>query len=155
MLPERWLPIAGQPGYEVSDCGHVRSYIMRARSELRSTPRPLKPSANRGGYQIVRLHGKKAFFVHRLVMQAFVGTVPDGHEVDHMDNDPSNNHLANLQYVTRAQNYALRYARRRSYQCGHPVAGNTYRHRDVRTCLKCRRKAWRDAATRKRQAVAA
>jgi hypothetical protein len=43
-------------------------------------------------------------------MEAFVGPRPDGHEVNHIDGDRENNHLANLEYVTHAENITHAYA---------------------------------------------
>jgi DNA-binding transcriptional regulator YiaG len=43
-------------------------------------------------------------FVHRLVMLAFVGPCPAGHEVRHINGDPSDNRLVNLRYGTRSEN---------------------------------------------------
>jgi len=42
-------------------------------------------------------------YVHRLVAAAFIGPCPEGHHVHHIDNDPSNNFIENLRYVTPAE----------------------------------------------------
>lgn len=42
--------------------------------------------------------------IHSLVMAAFVGPRPDGHEINHKDGDVANNRLDNLEYVTPAEN---------------------------------------------------
>ena len=42
--------------------------------------------------------------VHRAVMLAFCGDCPTGHEVAHLDGNPSNNRLANLKFVTPKEN---------------------------------------------------
>lgn len=42
--------------------------------------------------------------VHKLVMAAFVGPVPSGHEVNHKDGIKSNNCLDNLEYLTPPEN---------------------------------------------------
>ena len=46
------------------------------------------------------------FYVHRLVAFAFIGPPPNAHawQVHHLDGDPSNNRLENLEYVTHQQN---------------------------------------------------
>jgi hypothetical protein len=47
-------------------------------------------------------------FVHRLVLLAFVGPCPAGHESRHLDGDPKNNRLTNLAWGTRLENMADR-----------------------------------------------
>lgn len=41
-------------------------------------------------------------YVHRLVAEAYLGA--SDLCVDHIDNDKTNNHVSNLQYLTRAEN---------------------------------------------------
>ena len=42
--------------------------------------------------------------LHRVVWEAFNGKIPQGMEVDHMDDDRSNNDLSNLRLLTKGQN---------------------------------------------------
>ena len=49
--------------------------------------------------------------VHRLVWETFKGEIPEGLEIDHMDNNRKNNALNNLQLVTRAENIRLKFDR--------------------------------------------
>lgn len=44
------------------------------------------------------------FDVHRVVARAFYGPPPPHMIVDHIDEDKLNNHLGNLQYITRSEN---------------------------------------------------
>ena len=44
------------------------------------------------------------FDVHRVVARAFYGPPPPHMIVDHIDEDKLNNHLLNLQYITRSEN---------------------------------------------------
>ena len=46
-------------------------------------------------------------FVHRLVYEAWVGEIPEGMTVDHIDGDKSNNHYTNLRLLTPEDNAAL------------------------------------------------
>ena len=48
---------------------------------------------------------------HRIVWETFNGEIPEGLEIDHMDNNRKNNALSNLQLVTRAENNRLRFVR--------------------------------------------
>lgn len=43
-------------------------------------------------------------FVHRIVYELFVGKIPEGYEIDHIDTNRSNNRLDNLRCVTRKEN---------------------------------------------------
>ena len=42
--------------------------------------------------------------VHRIIYKMFHGDIPKGMEVDHIDNDTTNNHKDNLRLVTKNQN---------------------------------------------------
>lgn len=56
------------------------------------------------GYLCIKYRGKK-YKVHRLVLETFVGFAPkDRPEVDHIDRNPSNNHVSNLRWVSRTEN---------------------------------------------------
>lgn len=48
------------------------------------------------------------WFVHRLVLETFVGPMPQGLQVRHLDGDPKNNHLVNLAYGSAKENAADR-----------------------------------------------
>jgi hypothetical protein len=47
---------------------------------------------------------RKTVYVHRLLAQYFLGGVPEGHEVNHIDGNPTNNALSNLEVITHAEN---------------------------------------------------
>lgn len=120
MGKERWLPIPGfERAYEVSDRGRVRSidrvhtyeridqYSGRVLTIVRRhRGRILRPAtnANDGHMSVVlgRAAGSKG--IHTLVLRAFVGPPPEGHECCHRDDDPSNNKLSNLRWGTRSDN---------------------------------------------------
>ena len=65
------------------------------------------PAASK--YTQVKAFVKKYSF-HGLVARAFMGPVPEGCTVDHIDNNPSNNHLSNLQYLSRSEQIKKSYA---------------------------------------------
>ena len=101
---ERWLPVVGYEGlYEVSDRGRVRS--------MRLVP-PLVMSlgwAKRGQYpRIVLRRGgdRQSLYVHRMVLEAFAGPAPDGHEASHLDGDMLNASATNLAWETKRVNHA-------------------------------------------------
>lgn len=110
-MNERWVPIRGYEGiYEVSTLGRVRRLVAAYGSPAGMF---MKSGHQRGGYRHVVLSrdGRKRIFkLHRLVLEHFVGPMPDGHEINHRDGDKYNNALTNLEYVTRAQNIQHAYA---------------------------------------------
>lgn len=66
----------------------------------------IKQRLNRG-YLIVTLSKnskQKHFYVHRLVASHFIGAIPDGMEVNHIDHDKTNNHVSNLEICTPSEN---------------------------------------------------
>lgn len=95
--------------YEVSSLGRVR----RLRRD--GSYRIKKPTERgKGGYLFMGIPkggGKmRAVYVHRLVMQTFIGPPPEGKEVNHIDGVKTNARLSNLEYVTHKEN-AQHYAR--------------------------------------------
>ena len=59
------------------------------------------------GYWYVNLMRDGVAFqnsVHRIVYNAFKGDLEDGLVVDHIDNNPKNNHIDNLQAITSRDN---------------------------------------------------
>ena len=104
---ERWLPIEGWEGYEVSDRGRVRTWRKWCRfGGMMDQPRVMKLRKTKLGYYMVMLTNKprrKNAGVHRLVLDAFVGPCP-GKVCRHLDGNPSNNHISNLAWGTPKQN---------------------------------------------------
>lgn len=102
---EVWKPVKGYEGYEVSDKGSVRSYRWQGR--IIEDCHYLVRSLDTRGYEYVSLclKGKpKKFFVHRLVLEAFVGLRPEGYDCCHYDGNPLNNWLSNISWDTHAKN---------------------------------------------------
>lgn len=106
MLKEEWRTIPGYEGFfSVSNNGRVRRDIGGSPSTYPGKIR--KQQACPRGYMKVSLWRDGAASTHRihkLVMLAFVGAYPDGHNINHKDGNPSNNALSNLEYVTYKEN---------------------------------------------------
>jgi hypothetical protein len=101
---EVWLPVVGYEGlYEVSDRGRVR--------RVTATHKPaghILSTQDSNGYRLLVLCKDaicRRFTAHSIVMAAFVGPCPEGREINHIDGVKSNNHLPNLEYVTRSENH--------------------------------------------------
>jgi len=95
--------------YTITEDGRVWSKVRN---------RWLKPQQNGYGY----LHYCLSFgvpkntwiFAHTLVAYKYIGVPPSlEHEIDHMDNDRTNNHYSNLRWLTHSENVLSSYARGR------------------------------------------
>ena len=89
------------PNYEVSYTGIVRN---------RTTGNNMKWINNGKGYFTVKLYNintpkGRLCLVHRLVLSTHDIFIPDGNlDVNHIDGNKSNNHIHNLEWVTKSQN---------------------------------------------------
>ncbi len=99
---EVWRPIPGYNGlYDVSNLGRVRSFHYNKTHYL-------QPKHRRPEVALCKKGSVKYHRIHRLVLLAFISPRPNGMEGRHLDDVQSNNCLYNLQYGTKADNYADR-----------------------------------------------
>jgi hypothetical protein len=99
--------IQGFPGYRVGNDGSVWSSIGKGHTRPGNEWKPLKQLSDKDGYCQVTLWIKGKGFtkkVHRLVLEAFVGPCPAGHECRHLDDDRKHNDLKNICWGTRGEN---------------------------------------------------
>ncbi|MCT4402561.1 NUMOD4 domain-containing protein [Leuconostoc suionicum] len=112
---EIWKDIIGYEGlYQVSTLGRVKSvektraYINRGKKRnFHRKERILKLANGRGDYKLITLSkndNSKTFRVHRLVAQAFIPNPENKPQVNHIDEDKSNNSLNNLEWVSSYEN---------------------------------------------------
>lgn len=105
------------PGYEgiyqVSNLANVKSLSRTMYNQgvnpFQSKEKLLKPKLVTNGKLVVRLfldNKPKTFQIHQLVAMAFLNHTPSGLKivVDHIDNNPLNNKLNNLQLITQREN---------------------------------------------------
>lgn len=113
MAEEIWKDIRGYEGYyQVSTFGNVRSLDRTVISKL-GIPKKIKGKmksqiCDESGYKTVTLYKDNKEWivsVHRLVLMTFD---PDANsdtlQVNHIDRNPSNNHISNLEWVTPQEN---------------------------------------------------
>lgn len=99
-MTEEWRVWPGNPKYEVSSLGGVR------RSD---TKRIRKPSIIKHGYGTIRhTHESKVITsaIHRMVVETFIGPIPEGMVICHNDGDKLNNSVGNLRIDTQKGNMA-------------------------------------------------
>lgn len=111
---EEWRPIVGHNGrYEISSLGRVKSVGNPRRINHTFIMKPQPRGA--AGYLGIGLTNPntgqpRSYFIQRLVAEAFLGPVPPGMQVNHIDGNKHNNALSNLEYTTAKANtrHALR-----------------------------------------------
>ena len=114
MSKEIWKEVAGFEGlYEVSNLGRVRG-CTRTVTMKNGVPRPIKgkilktaPYNGEGNYcgAVLSKNGvTKKFAVHRLVAEAFIPNPHEYPEINHKDEDKTNNAVYNLEWCDRKYN---------------------------------------------------
>ena len=73
------------------------------------TQRIMKMSKSRNGYHLFSLSDKKllkqkTYYEHRFFYEVFKGEIPEGFEVDHINNCQTENRIKNLQLLNHQQN---------------------------------------------------
>lgn len=104
MKTEIWKDVIEYEGlYQVSNLGRVKSLNYNHSGKERI----MKQARDGDGYYCVLLYksGKrKRFSVHRLVAQAFIGPIPKGLVVNHINECQTDNRLENLEICTIREN---------------------------------------------------
>ena len=111
-MSEEWRDVVGYEGlYQVSSEGRVKSlertFIDNSGRKRYVKERILKPGADRGGYLRIDLcaSGKrKMFSVHRLVCEAFHDNPENKLDVNHINENKTDNRACNLEWSTRREN---------------------------------------------------
>lgn len=113
LVNEIWKDIPDYGGYyQVSSLGRVRSLdriVKKWNGEKISRGKLLIPRASinvkkRFMVSVYRQDIRKNYFVHRLVIETFLGSCPEGMECCHNDGDCENNRLENLRWDTPKNN---------------------------------------------------
>ena len=112
-MEEIWKPLEGYEGlYSISNFGniisHAKEWSCGDKGTIRRKPETiLKQTIGSGDYHRVTIRKNKEMkcvLVHHLVWDNFNGTKRDDKEIDHIDNNKSNNHIDNLQLLTPREN---------------------------------------------------
>lgn len=89
-------------GYKVSNYGRVLS-LAKTTIRGRKYDKILSASKKDNGYYTVSINGNNEY-VHRLVAKAFIDNPNNLNEINHKDEDKSNNRVDNLEWCTKSYN---------------------------------------------------
>lgn len=99
-MMENWSDIIGFPEYQISDLGRVKSLKKRTANVMAATP-------NTNGHLYVKLRANGRYhkqYVHRLVATAYIQNPNNFPVVNHIDANPQNNAVSNLEWCTQKSN---------------------------------------------------
>lgn len=95
---ETYKNIIDFENYEVSNFGNVRN---------KKTNKILKPRIGKDGYHKIDIRKNYKRYtkkLHRLIAEAFIENLENKSQVDHIDNNKSNNNINNLRWATSQEN---------------------------------------------------
>ena len=109
---EEWRPVVGYEGlYEVSNFGRVRSLdrIIKRRKNGNIVYKGMIlklqiKKKTRYGIILTKNHTTRNFMVHRLVAEAFIPNPKHLETINHKDENPFNNNVNNLEWMTNSEN---------------------------------------------------
>ena len=117
---DEWKIIFGHENYKINKKGDVVKIVNH---------RLLKPS-NRNGYLRVSLD-QKLYTVHRLVYETFIGPIPVGMVIDHINGIRDDNRIENLRCVSQSEN--MYNAQKNGHSGQHKVAQYDSEHNLIKT----------------------
>lgn len=101
-MKELWKYIPSFEGiYQISNFGRLKSFKKNPNGYI------LKQTNKKGGYFAVVLScfdKKRHTRIHRLVAESFIPNIHNKYEVNHKDMNKQNNHVDNLEWVTKSEN---------------------------------------------------
>ena len=103
-INEIWRPIKGYEGlYEVSNLGRIKS-LVNNKGQYRE--KILNPIIGHGYYRVILCKNgiKKNYSVHRLVAEAFLPNTDNLPQINHKDENKSNNNVNNLEWCDAKYN---------------------------------------------------
>jgi len=101
-MQEKWKPIGGyEELYEISNTGRVKSYHHSHNGRIIS---PDKSNHGHLRIKLCRNGNKDRKLVHRLVAKSFIPNPDNKPQINHIDGNPANNNVNNLEWSTQSEN---------------------------------------------------
>ena len=119
-MTTKYSNIKGYPGYYISKRGILFTSIKRVGVKgkgegrkgtitvISNTWRKKYVSLKSNGYLQCTLF-RKRFYIHRLVYEAWIGNIPNGYDIDHINGIKTDNRVSNLRAVPRSENLKHNY----------------------------------------------
>lgn len=131
------------PCYEFYEDGTVWRTAHRTINGTKLSRKQIIPYKAKNRYFVVSLHDtkgkRKQMYLHRLIYTAFLGEIPKGNEIDHIDGDRSNNNVSNLRLCSHKSN------------CNNPTSIARYRISNALDKGKFDRKKMEKAKSKERE----
>ena len=94
IMEERFVILDNHPDYEISNTGIIREF---------KSKRVKQQTNSNKGYKLICLNGKQ-YLVHRLVASTFIPNPKNYPQVNHKDENKTNNSVDNLEWCTNEYN---------------------------------------------------
>lgn len=114
-MKEKWIVIDEFPNYKISNFGRVKSTVFHNNLVTKKRDKVLKIQVNNNNraYVSLRRDGhRKNCLVHRLVGNAFLPNENNLPQINHIDGNPTNNVVSNLEWCTASYNAKHAYENR-------------------------------------------
>lgn len=116
----KYSNIKGYPGYYISKRGILFTSIKRVgvkgKGEGRKGTTTVISNTWRKKYVSLKSNCylqctlfRKRFYIHRLVYEAWIGNIPNGYDIDHINGIKTDNRVSNLRAVSRSENLKHNY----------------------------------------------
>lgn len=99
---EVWKTLSFNDSFQISSWGKLRVLKSKYKSKVGSL-KVWRPGGSKNQYARFSIFNKD-YYVHRLVLEEFVGPCPEGFQCAHLDGNPQNNKLENLKWVSPLEN---------------------------------------------------
>jgi hypothetical protein len=92
---------------EVKILPNYKNYKFYSNGNITYNDNEIKIYIGGGGYKLINVkqsHYWQTQYIHRLIYEAFNGTIPKNMVIDHINNDRLDNRIDNLQLLTNKEN---------------------------------------------------